>query len=67
MVSYFHPNRFLDVWLEIRVTLWNVILRAMGNVGPGKETRAVGEDSLAWQGTIFQDVGQGVCSSVVEW
>lgn len=43
----FHLNKFVGVRLERKLILWNVILRAMRNVGPGKETVPVGEDSGA--------------------
>lgn len=56
---YVHLNKFLDVWLEIKIVLWNVVLRAMRNVHPGKEKHPAGEDFRACRLMTFQNAERG--------
>lgn len=41
---YFYLNKFLDVWLEIKIILWNVMFGVMGNMDFRKEKCFVGID-----------------------
>lgn len=56
---YFQLNKFLDVWLEIKIILCNVILRAMRDVHPGKEKHPAGEDFRAYRLMTFQNAEHG--------